>query len=131
MPLCAVHLHLVYVNLCAGKATPKASLEGTAKGVDLDVRPSAPTSVPLRVRFGTGSPTGTVINPMFAQDGTASRYTSPVLLLLLGSVCCFLFFSIFDWSLVPYSCLLFVLTELPACLSNTPMIAQTATAQNL
>ncbi|KAL0041039.1 hypothetical protein WJX77_002957 [Trebouxia sp. C0004] len=56
-----------------GKAVSKANLQGTAKGAELDVKPSAPTSVPLRVRFGTGSPTGTVVNPMFAQDGTASR----------------------------------------------------------
>ncbi len=81
-------------NLGAGKAASKASLKGTAKGVELDVKPSAPTSMPLRVRFGTGSPTGTVVNPMFAQDGTASRYTSgpPLLhlhllfLVLLGSL---------------------------------------------
>ncbi|KAL0046017.1 hypothetical protein WJX82_011578 [Trebouxia sp. C0006] len=56
-----------------GKAASKASLNGTAKGVELDVKPSAPTSMPLRVRFGTGSPTGTVVNLTFAQDGTASR----------------------------------------------------------
>ena len=70
-------LHLMCANLDAAKAVSTASLKGTAKGVELNVKPSAPTSVPLRVRFGTGSPTGTVVNPMFAQDGTASRYTSP------------------------------------------------------
>jgi len=95
------------VNLVAGKAASKASLKGTAKGVELDVRPSAPTSLPLRVRFGTVSPTSTVVNPMFAQDPTASRYTSPPplldlhLLLLPGSVCCLLFFSVFTGHLSP------------------------------
>ena len=99
-----VLLHLMCVNLVAGKAASKASLNGTAKGVELDVKPSAPTSMPLRVRFGTGSPTGTVVNLMFAQDGTASRCTCPPpllhlhFLLLLGSVCCLLFFSSCYWS---------------------------------
>ena len=104
-------LHLMCVNLGTGKAASKASLKGTAKGMELDVKPSAPTSVPLRVRFGTGSPTGTVVNPMFAQDGTASRYTPPApllhlhLLLLRGSVCCLRFFSILTGCSSPISCL--------------------------
>ncbi len=120
-----VLLHLMCVTLGAGKAASKASLKGTAKGVELDVKPSAPTSMPLRVRFGTGSPTGTVVNPMFAQDGTASRYTPPPL--LPGCVCLRIFF----WSLVAIASLLGSVTELPACLSNNPLFAEHATAVNL
>lgn len=55
------------------KAPSAANLKGRREGADLDVKASAPTSVPLRVRFGTGTPGGTVVNPMFGQDGTSSR----------------------------------------------------------
>ena len=77
----------------AGKAASKANLKGPDKGLDLDVKPSAPTSVPLRVRFGTGSPVGTVVNPMFAQDGTAPRYP------LLFLSCLFLLFCLLSANL--------------------------------
>ena len=59
----------------AGRAVSKGELKGRAIGTELDVKPSAPTSIPLRVRFGDGgTPNGALIpNPAFAQGATASR----------------------------------------------------------
>ena len=58
----------------AGREASKGAVKGRAIGADLDVKPSAPTSVPLRVRFGNGTPTGAHnTNSAFAQGGSASR----------------------------------------------------------
>ena len=59
----------------AGRAVSKEELKGRAMRPELDVKPSAPTSIPLRVRFGDGgTPSGaSVPKQAFAQAATASR----------------------------------------------------------
>ena len=57
----------------ADRAVSKGELKGRAMGTELDVKPSAPTSVPLRVRFGDGGTpsSASVPNQAFPQGATA------------------------------------------------------------